>query len=212
MEILALSFALLAGVRPWQILILALVVFAPIVLVVPLIYIASFGRKPKHDRMALLCDVVAAELRSGATLRSALLEASNSVSIAIDPVKSSQIGAEEIAAMAAREMPRLGRELVASVDAVARSGSSAADVFDELAAHAISHDDVLHEVRVASAPARATAWFFALATLVLVVLQATRGSLTELLAEPAQRMTASGGALLFAVGLTWVMLLIRRAG
>ncbi len=208
METIALGLALLAGVRPWQLVVLAMIIFAPAALIPPILYTAVRGRRPLDERMPQFCDAVASELRAGATLRSALLAACVSASIEPGPPDA---GVGEIAAAAARELPRLGPELMATVDAVARSGSAAADLFDELAAHAISHNEVVHEVSVASAPARATAWFFVFAPVAFLVLQATRGAVGGLLAEPTQRITGSIGVLLFAAGLGWMVLLIRRA-
>lgn len=212
-EVLALGVALLAGLRPWHMIVLGLVLFAPVLLVPAIFYVVVTGRRTLDDRAPLFCDAVASELRAGSNLRSALFNASASVSIdlAISTTDGS-LGVDQIAVAVASHLPSLGAELVATVEAVALSGSAAADLFDELAAHAISRTEVVREVRVATAPARATAWFFLIAPVGFMILQATRGSMGDLFAEPAQRITASVGALLFAGGLASMMLLIRRAG
>ncbi len=207
-EVAALGLALLAGVRPWQLGLLAVVTLAPAALIVPITYVVVKGRRSHDDRMPQFCDAVASELRSGATLRSSLMAACRLLSI--DPGPSDgAVG--DVAAAVARELPRLGPELLATVDAVSRSGSAASDLFDELAAHAISHNEILHEVVVASAPARATAWFFVLAPVGFLLFQGARGNIAGLLAEPTQRVTSSIGVLLFAAGLGWMVLLMRKA-
>lgn len=212
MEILALCFAMLSGVRAWQLLALALVIFAPAALVPPILYAVLSGRRPFPDRAPVFCDAVASELRSGATLRRALLRAAEAVSI--NPTAggsgwSTDVG--RIARAVASELPSLHPELVATVEAVARSGGSAADLFDELAAYAISQEEIIHEVRVATAPARATAWFFLLAPAGFLVYQVSRGAMTQLFEQPAQRITGGIGALLFTAGLIWMVSLLGRA-
>lgn len=210
-EVLALSLALLGGVRWWQLLLLALAVFAPAVLVPPIIYTVLLDRRPPSDRAPLFCDVVASELRGGATLRFALLRAADSTSIDLDR-SASGASVGEIARAVASRLPRLGAELEATVEAVGRSGGAAADLFDELAAYAISHDEIVREVRVATAPARATAWFFLIAPAGFVAYQLFQGTMTQLFVEPEQMIPGVAGALLFVVGITWMMTLVRRAG
>lgn len=209
-EVLALSFALLSGVRWWQILVLALTLFAPVVMVPGITYAVILGRRPASERAPLFCDVVASELRGGATLRHALLRAADSTSIELE-LSASGASLGEIARAVASRLPRLGAELEATVEAVARTGGAAADLFDELAAYAISQDEIVHEVMVATAPARATAWFFLIAPAGFLVYQLVQGTVIQLFAEPAQRVPGVAGALLFVAGLVWMMTLIRRA-
>lgn len=211
MEVLALSFALLGGVRGWQLLVLVLVMFTPAALVPPILYAVVAGQRPIPDRAPLFCDSVASELRSGATLRQALLRASEAVSI--DPSAgnpwSTDVG--KIAQAVASELPSLGPELEATVEAVARSGGSAADLFDELGAYSISQEEIIHEVTVATASARATAWFFFFAPTAFLTYQLTRGAVSRLFEQPSQRIIGGIGALLFAAGLIWMLTLLRRA-
>lgn len=211
-EVLALGLALLSGVRAWQLLVLALVLFAPAALVPPIAYALITGRRSASDRAALFCDGVASELRAGATLRSALLRAAESVSIDVESsAREGPSGIRATTRAIAAELPRLGEELQATVEAVARSGAMAADLFDELAAYAISQEEIHHEVVVATAPARATAWFFLIAPTGFLAYQVGRGAMTQLFAQPAQRLAGAVGALLFIGGLAWMVSLIRRA-
>lgn len=210
-EVLALGMALLSGVRAWQVMILALVLFAPAVLLPPIGYALITGRRPASNRAALFCDGVASELRAGSTLRSALMGAAESVSIEFGaPGGRGPSGIAGIAAAIATALPGLGEELEATVEAVARSGSAAADLFDELAAYAISQEEIEHEVVVATAPARATAWFFLVAPTAFLAYQASRGAITQLFAQPAQRFVGAIGAFLFIAGVVWMAWLTRR--
>lgn len=212
-EVLALGMALLSGVRTWQLMVLALVLFAPAALVPPIGYALITGRRQAPDRTALFCDGVASELRAGSTLRSALLRAAESVSIDVDAVagRGSSKSLGTITHTIATALPRLGEELEAIVEAVARSGSVAADLFDELAAVAISQEEIHHEIVVATAPARATAWFFLMAPTAFLAYQMSRGAITQMFAQPAQRLIGAIGALLYIGGVMWMASLIRRA-
>ena len=83
-------------------------------------------------------------------------------------------------------------------------------MFDELSATTIAQNEIAREVRVASAPARATAWFFVLAPSAFVAVRGASGGFDGLLAVPAQRITSAVGIALFVAGLVSVWLLIWR--
>lgn len=211
-ETVALGAALLAGVRHWRLLLLAAVLWAPVALVPAVAYVAIRGRKAYDDRPALFCVTVASELRAGTDLRRALEAASSSVGIELQTSEIPHpLRPDQVARVAAAHLSGIGRELEATVSAVARSGGSAADLFDELASYAIARSEVDHELRIATAPARATAWFFASFPVALVMFQVQRGALSRMLALPLQRVTALAGLGLFVLGLVAMVAVMVRA-
>lgn len=211
-EVIALGGAFLAGVGPWRLLILSLVLWAPVALIPAVVYAAVRGKKASDDRPALFCVAVASELRAGSDLRLALTVACDSVGIDVATTGAVQpLGVAQIAGVAATALPRIGRELEATVLAVDRSGGAAADLFDELAGYAIAQTEIEHELKVATAPARATVWFFILLPLGLASFQVQRGAIAGTLAEPLQRLLALVGIVLFGSGLVAMSLLMKRA-
>lgn len=210
-EGLALGAAYLAGVGRVRLLLLGAVLFAPFALVPMVLVLLMYSRRSLDDRAPLFCDGVASELRSGATLRSALLASARSLDVAIrstDPDDLAPVDA--VAAAVVSELPALSPELESVVQASARSGGAVADLFDELSAITIAQNEIAREVRVASAPARATAWFFVLAPTAFIVVRATSGSFDGLLAVSGQRIAAVAGMALFGAGLVSVWLLMWR--
>ena len=210
-EGLALGAAYLAGVGLVRLLLLGTVLFAPFALVPMVLVLLMYSRRSLDDRAPLFCDGVASELRSGATLRSALLTSARSLDIAIrstDPDDLAPVDA--VAAAVVSELPALSPELESVVQASARSGGAVADLFDELSAITIAQNEIAREVRIASAPARATAWFFVLAPTAFIVVRVASGSFDGLLAVSGQRIAAVVGMALFGAGLVSVWLLMWR--
>lgn len=211
-EGLALGAAYLAGVGPARLLLLTSILFAPLALVPLVLVLLVHSRSSLDDRAPLFCDSVASELRSGATLRSALLRAARSVDLANQSIDKGDLApVDAVAAAVVDELPALSPELESLVRASASSGGAVADLFDELSATTIAQNEIAREVRVASAPARATAWFFVIAPTAFVVARGASGSFDGLLAVPGQRITAVVGMALFTAGLVSVWLLIWRA-
>lgn len=210
-EGLALGTAYIAGVGPVRLAILGCVLFVPIVLVPLVLGAVVVSRRHLDDRAPLFCDGVASELRSGAPLRSALLIAARSADIAISTKDAGDlVPVETLADAVARELPALSPELESLVRASARSGGATADLFDELGATTIAQNEIAREVRIASAPARATAWFFVAAPTTFITVRVASGGLEGLLAVPGQRMAAVIGMTLFLAGLGAVWLLVWR--
>ena len=211
-EVLALGAAHLAGVGAIRLLLLGSVLFAPIALLPLLLLLVFDSRRSVDDRAPLFCDGVASELRSGATLRSALLTAARSVDLAIRSADLNDLASvDAVASRVVDELPSLSPELESVVEASARSGGAVADLFDELGTNAIAQNEVAREVRVASAPARATAWFFVLAPTGFITARFAAGSFEGLLTAPTQRITAVAGMALFGAGLICVWILMWRA-
>lgn len=207
---LVLAFAL--GVEPRRLALLAGAVYLPLVVGV-LIGLHWFRARPDDENSpAIFCEGVASELRAGATLRDALATAATSVGS--DPTQvgsSSASPMTEVAAHVAEKFPGIGEELRLTVLAASRSGSDAAALFDEIGSLAIARADVRREVRMATAPGRATALVLLGAPLVYLVSQIGSGGLADLLASPEQRMVGMIGLGLFLLGLAVACLVLWRA-
>ncbi len=211
-EALALAAAYIAGVGPARMVLLAGVLFVPIALIPLILATVVLTRRSLDDLAPLFCDSVATELRSGSTLRSALLTAARSVDITLSEREvDGLVPVDVLADGVAREIPALSPELESLVRASARSGGAVADLFDELGATVIAQNEIAREVRIASAPARASAWFFVVAPTVFIGVRALSGGFDGLLAVPGQRIAAAVGMLLFVAGLSAVGLLVWRA-
>lgn len=194
-----LAVAIAAGVPWWRVILLATVVAAPLV-AFGLVAVLSWRTRSALDAApALFCEAVAAELRAGASLRHALSAAATSVG-AEPPHPDASL--DEAAARLGRAFEGIGEELRLTITAVARSGSGAADVFDELGALALAQSEVEREVKVATAPGRATALVLMGAPLLFVANRLMSGDLATLLASPQQRVVALVGLGLFVTGLS----------
>ena len=211
-EAVALAAAYLSGVGVGRLATLALVLFAPLALV-PVVIVLVVGQRRRYDdRGARVCDAIAAELRAGSSLGHALASAATSTAIDIGLDDSTnEMAPIEMASRIGSQLPEIADELEATVSAASRAGGSTADLFDEIAALAITHGEIAHEIRVAAAPARVTAWFFVLVPTAFLLIRARSGGLGGVLAAPAQRLTALVGLLLFVVGLAAVGLIMWRA-
>ncbi len=213
MEPLALAVALVVGIDIRRVGFLAVALYLPVV-VVGLVAMAIWKtRRDTEDRSALFCEGVASELRAGSPLRDALAAAGASVGSSIRR-RVTEPGGSSIADVAEAlgdEFEDVGLELEMTIKAAARSGSQAADLFDEIGSVAIAQSEISHEVRVGSSPARATAIVFVAVPVIYLVIQAQSGTLTRLLAAPEQRIAGVAGLLLFIAGIVSAALLMWRA-
>jgi Flp pilus assembly protein TadB len=212
MEPLALAVALIAGVDIRRVGFLAVALYLPVV-VVGLVALAIWKtRRDAEARSALFCEGVASELRAGSPLREALSAAGASVGSHI-PHRGSKQGSSiaDVAEALAAEFEDVGTELEMTIRTAAKSGSQAADLFDEIGSVAIAQSEISHEVRVASSPARATAIVFVAVPVIYLVIQAQSGTLARLLAAPEQRIAGVAGLLLFVAGIVSAALLMWRA-
>lgn len=210
MELLALAGALVVGVDIRRVGFLAVALYLPVV-VVGLVAIAMWKtRGDTEARSALFCEGVASELRAGSPLLNALTAARASVG---SQHRATEHGSSiaDVAEALGEEFKDVGIELEMTIKTAARSGSQAADLFDEIGSVAIARSEISHEVRVASSPARATAVVFVAVPVIYLVIQAQSGTLTHLLAAPEQRIAGVAGLLLFVVGIVSAALLMWRA-
>jgi len=168
------------------------------------------ARPDSTHRPSMFCEGVASELRAGATLRDALAASASAVGISVEVSPTFLI--DEVAALVADEFPSIGREIHLTVTASTRSGSDAAALFDEIGSLALAQDEVRREVRVATAPGRATALLLIGAPLFYVSSRLSEQGLGDLLASTEQRVTAMIGLGLFMVGLAGASFVLWRAG
>ncbi|MEE9178622.1 MAG: hypothetical protein V3U46_09355 [Acidimicrobiia bacterium] len=210
MELLALAVALAAGIDVRRVGLLAITLYLPVVVVGVAAISMWRARRDAEACSALFCEAVASELRAGSPLREALSAAGASVRgsyRAADPGSS----IDDIARALGDEFEDVGVELEMTIKTAARSGSRAADLFDEIGSVAIARSEISHEVRVGSSPARATAIVFVSVPVIYLVIRAQSGTLTGLLAVPEQRIAGVTGLLLFITGIVSAALLMWRA-
>lgn len=210
-EIVALSVALGLGMEPRRLMVLTLALLAPLAGLAALGLLLWRSRARRDNRAALFCEGVASELRSGAPLRQALAAAAASVGDAVHTPALTRTSLSEVAEHVAHEFPDIGPELELTIKSAATAGASTADLFDEIGSLAIAREEIANEVRIASAPARATALLFIAAPLTYVLIQAQTGGLGRLLAVPGQRIPTIIGLALFLGGLLAVSLVLRRS-
>jgi Flp pilus assembly protein TadB len=203
-----LCVAVVAGVSWWRVLLLAAVLTAPLLVAVAMTIVVWRSRGSEDDRTILFCEGVASELRAGATLRDALSTAVVSLGGAPPALDSSL---DEFSAELAARFDGIGEELRSTIPAAARSGSAAAAIFGELGSLALAQSEIRHEVRIATAPGRASAMVFIGAPLTFVVSRLVSGEAQALLASPQQRLVTLLGLGIFLVGLTVVALVVWRA-
>lgn len=202
-----LAVALAAGVDPRRLALLAGAIYLPFAMA-GLVAIHWYrARSDESNRPALFCEGVSAELRAGAALRDAVATAASSVGC--DPIPAGS-SIEDLSATVAGYFPSIGEEFRLTVLSAARTGSDSAALFDEIGSLAIAQSEISHEVRVATAPGRATALILVGAPVFYVMSRLGSGGVSAYLASPEQRLVALLGLSLFAVGLTVASLVLWR--
>ena len=210
-EALGIAAALVAGVGWVRVSLLVAALYLPAPTVTAIAFAAWRRRKPDQGAVAF-CDGISGELRSGAPLRSAIAATANSLGVPRVAHVAESIEPISLVATTAREAyPLIGEELELTITEVAASGAGGADLFDEIGSLALAQDEVTREVRIASAPARATAGLFLFAPLAFVAFQSHKGYLGELLAYPGRQMVAVAGLALLLVGASVGGLVMWRA-
>ncbi len=209
-EVLLLAAAFATGVDPRRIALIAGALYLPLVVAGLIAVYWLRGRPDSRHRPSLFCEGVASELRAGATLRDALAAAATSVGTSVE--LSHSIPMAEVAARIASEFPDIGQEIRLTVAAAARTGSDAAALFDEIGVLALSQDEVGHEVRMATAPGRATALVLIGAPLFYLITRLGGGGLSGYLASSEQRIAATIGIGLFSLGVIAASFVLWRSG
>ncbi len=217
-----LAGGLALGVPPVIIAIAAVAAIEPrLVLVGAAIWgvVAAVQRRSPRvtpDSEATLFRAMAAELRSGASLRSALAEAAHRVpQIQLGrPVRYAEAGMQmaEIAEAVETQLPENGRLAAAAFRLSDWSGARVADTFDGLAERAAATAELARERRAATAQARLSAVIVGVAPLVFTVLLMATGRGAGLLEHGSLGWLVLGVGLgLETVGLVTVAVIVRRA-
>ena len=205
--LLAMAVTLDLDVR--RVALLGAVAYVPELVAIGIALLAWRGRPAEDTRPALFCEAVASELRAGSTLRQATAGAAVSVGgLVVTPDRP----LDEIAKQVAAAFPGIGEELRLTLVTAGRTGSDTAALFDEVGSLALAQSEIRREVRVATAPGRATALVLVGAPVAYVLSQAGSGGLSALLVSPQQRVVAILGLGLFLLGLVAAMLVVWRAG
>lgn len=208
-ETLLLLMGFASGLELRRVALLAGSIHLPMV-VLALIGLHWLRARPDNSHSpSVFCEGVASELRSGASLRDALTNSASSVGARLDMPPG--VAIDEVAALVASEFPTIARELELTVSASARSGSDVAALFDEIGSLALAQDEVRREVRVATAPGRATALVFIGAPVVYLSSRLSDQGLSEFLASAEQRIIATIGLGLFIVGLAGASFVVWRS-
>lgn len=205
---LFLAIAVFLDVDLRRVALLAAVAYAPVVVAAAIALLAWRSRPAQDMRPALFCEAVASELRAGATLRHAVTGAAVSVgglAMATDQTL------EHLAGEVAAGFPQIGEELRLTLLSAARTGSDTAALFDEIGALALAQSEIRREVKVATAPGRATALILLGAPLAYLLGQSGSGKLADLLSSPEQRVVALLGLGLFLLGLCIAFVVVWRA-
>ena len=211
MELVLVALALVAGVSPVRIGLLALALLFPWGFAVLLLVAFAAGRRGDAGRTTPFLEGVAAELRAGSTLRQAVAASAAAAGEPGLAVAALESGFTEVGVRAAERFPGTGRELEVALMAAAESGSGAADLFDELASVAMAREEIRREVAVASAPGRVAAGIFVGAPLLWLGQRWAAGGLAAAFATSAQRVAATLGIVLFLAGLAGALVVLWRA-
>ena len=211
---IALAAAFALGVDLRRLLLLAGALYLPLACACAIALLAWKARPDTPHVSTVFCEGVAAELRAGSTLRDSLLTAATAVGRDVSGLTSASHAAPigEVASEIAIGFPDIEQEVRLTVLNAARAGSDAADLFDEIGSLAMSKNEIRHEVRVATAPARATALFLVGTPVVYMANRLTSGGLDSLVASTPQRVVTILGLGLFLIGAMATSLLVWRAG
>ncbi len=210
--IVGLAAAWASGVDVRRIALLAAAAYLPWAVAVAVAWIAWKMRPDEDQRPALFCEGVAAELRAGSTLRDALATASESVGCADSVGLRFRVAPiSEVAEAADDLFPAIGGELGLTIIGAWRSGSQAADLFDEIGSLAIAQSEIRREVRIATAPGRATAMILVGAPVAYLLSRASSGGLGQLVESGQQRVAVLVGLALFLLGAAAAIVVVWRA-
>ena len=217
-----LAGALAVGISPAIIAVAAVAALEPrLVLVGAGVWgvVAALRRRTARvtpDDEATLFRALAAELRSGASLRSALAEAAHRVpQIELDhPARCAAAGMPmtDVADSVEAQLPSNGRLAAAAFRLSDWSGARVADTFEGLAERAAATADLERERKAATAQARLSALIVGFAPLVFTVLLVVTGRGAGLIAHGGLGwFVLIVGLSLETAGLIIVALIVRRA-
>lgn len=204
--------ALVAGVDLRVTAILALALAYPVLGLLAIVIHVLRSRGGESTRSAVFCHSVARELRAGATMRSALAGAARVVGLddVADDLDRGHALAGILPTLGAA-LPEIESELVVLVEGVASSGSMSASLFDELGDLALAHVEMNEEIRMATAPARASAVVLIGLPVAYLGYRFANGDFGGLLSDPTHAVVAFSGLALALAGLVLGWLLVRWA-
>lgn len=201
-EALVISWALVAGLD-WRVtVILACSLAFPVFGLAAVAIHVMRNRGGTSTAAAVFCHSTARELRSGATLRSALADSARVIGmeqVADDLDRGAPLGS--VIPGLASGIPEVEAEVAALVAGVAGAGSASAALFEELGDLALAHVEMVEETRAATAPARASALVLIGLPLAYLGYVFSNEGLGDLLADPAQAGMALAGGGLAGLGL-----------
>lgn len=195
--LVGLVFAALSGVPVVRLILLASAAFLPVPTLVAVVAWVLKGRTVDVGASALFCEGVASELRSGASLPSAVRNAAAAVGV-IAPVADAPAG--DLGEWMKTSFPDVGSELAFTYEGALRAGNDPALLFDEIGSFALARAEIDSEVRVAVAPGVATAALLIGTPLFFLVTQVQSGQLARVLATPGSGVAALLGLGLFGAG------------
>jgi tight adherence protein B len=219
-EVVLAVLALLAG-APWQ-----LVAILVIAVRLPVLFLAGVAgwtvwhrRTPAAAGPSAEADLLrgmAAELAAGASLRGALVAASDRAP-SLDLRRAVRLAAAGFPAAEVGEalrdaLPHNGRLVAPAFRLAAETGGRASGIMTTLAARADDVGALARERRALTAQARLSAWIVGGAPLLVLGALAAAGRLGPLAAAPAGRIVLAVGIGLETAGVAAVALMLRRAG
>lgn len=211
-EVALVAWALLVGVDWRVVTLIAVSLYLPVWALGAVFVHSLYNREKQASGSAVFCQSVARELRSGASLRGALTEASRAAGL-VETTRLLEEGEPlgKVLPDYASSFPDIGSELAVVSGVAAETGVAAANLFDELGDLALAQIEMSEEVRVAAAPARASALVLVGLPTAYLGYQVGSGEAAELMADPVQRVLALVGIALVGAGLGLGILLIRRS-
>lgn len=211
-EWLVVAWAVSAGMDRRVVLLLLAALIFPLWALGGIAVHVLVHRPGTSTRSAVFCQSVGRELRSGASLRTAIADAARAVEAeAISASLDSGNLLDEVIPELRAEFPEIGQEIGALVAAVAETGSAAAPLFQELGDLALARVETSEEIRVATSPARASIAVLVGLPALYIGYQFSTGAIGDLLGNPAQQGVALVGMGLAGAGLLVSVLLVRRA-
>jgi Flp pilus assembly protein TadB len=218
---LLLAWAVMAGV-PWMVAgLLAVGVSQPAVGLAAVTVASAMSRRgvPAHrdgvEVEAVWCAAMAAELRAGASIRSALDAAADRVAdpglSEIGRLARAGVPVEQLAERIGAALPRVRHLAGPAVRIAAEAGGAAAGVFGRLAVRSLEQIEAERERRVATAQVRLSAGVVASLPLVVVIgLLATGRAAALAAAGPVGVAALAVGLGLLSAGMGAVWVLSRR--
>lgn len=171
--------------------------------------------RPRRPEPVMLLVRLAAELRSGSTLRGALVGVLGPATGHDQAVRLAASGRPlaEVAQALELSFGAYGRITSAAVRLSGSVGGSVAPVFEQLAAHVVSLDELARERRAAAAPGLLQAGLVGGVPAAGLMGMLASGRWIELASSGgASTVVVVGGSVLVLAGIGWVAAIVRRAG